>query len=184
MRWAFGHLQDDDGGSVYLRLSTRVLDQPAAAPWTRLDRADCSRAPTGRSSPSRGAELAVVYTGAVAPEALEAFEPIREDFPGAGLLAVPSPDRLHRGWSRAMEGGGAPTPSACSAPLPPRRATGHRDRRAAADALLAGRRAGPRGARPSASTDFGQSGDIADLYRAYRLDADAILDAAASLIAV
>jgi pyruvate dehydrogenase E1 component len=29
---------------------------------------------------------------------------------------------------------------------------------------------------------FGQSGDIPDLYRAYRLDADAILDAAASLI--
>src|SRR5207253_8553916 len=28
MRWSFDHLQDPAGGSVYLRLSTRVLDQP------------------------------------------------------------------------------------------------------------------------------------------------------------
>jgi pyruvate dehydrogenase E1 component len=30
---------------------------------------------------------------------------------------------------------------------------------------------------------FGQSGDIPDLYRAYRLDAEAILDAAAAVLA-
>jgi len=30
---------------------------------------------------------------------------------------------------------------------------------------------------------FGQSGDLPDLYRAYRLDADAILDAAATALA-
>ena len=30
---------------------------------------------------------------------------------------------------------------------------------------------------------FGQTGDLPDLYREYRLDADAILDAAASLLA-
>src|SRR3546814_2223899 len=28
MRWGFDHMQRDDGGAVYLRLSTRALEQP------------------------------------------------------------------------------------------------------------------------------------------------------------
>src|SRR5678815_2706022 len=28
LRWSFEHLQDDEGGSVYLRLSTRPIAQP------------------------------------------------------------------------------------------------------------------------------------------------------------
>ena len=31
LTWALGHIQDDDGGSVYLRLSTRPIDQPKRA---------------------------------------------------------------------------------------------------------------------------------------------------------
>jgi pyruvate dehydrogenase E1 component len=119
----------------------------------------------------------------VAPEAVEAFEMIREDIPGAGLLAVPSPGRLHRGWSRSLAEGG----SCHAARLLVQLAT---------DARLVTVMDGPaptlswlggvRGHRIAALGvgRFGQSGDIPDLYRAYRLDADAILDAAASLIAV
>ena len=36
--------------------------------------------------PAPGAELALVCTGAVVPEALEALAAVREDIPGAGLL--------------------------------------------------------------------------------------------------
>jgi pyruvate dehydrogenase E1 component len=36
MRWAFEHLQADDGGSVYLRLTTRVIEQAAGRPSRRL----------------------------------------------------------------------------------------------------------------------------------------------------
>ena len=32
--------------------------------------------------------MALVYTGAVAPEAMAAWEALAEDIPGAGLLAV------------------------------------------------------------------------------------------------
>ena len=31
MRWGFEHMQADDGGSVYLRLSTRPIEQPKRA---------------------------------------------------------------------------------------------------------------------------------------------------------
>ena len=31
LRWSFEHLQDEDGGAVYLRLSTRPLEQPVRA---------------------------------------------------------------------------------------------------------------------------------------------------------
>jgi len=183
MRWGFDHLQQPDGGSVYLRLSTRVLDQPERTPGDAFRR-DLIEGAYWQVEPKPGAELAVVYTGAVAPEARDAFEQILEDIPGAGLLAVPSPDRLHRGWSRALNAVGS--------------AGSHADRLLTALAPGAGLvtvidgppgtlswLGGVRGHRVSAlGVDrFGQSGDVPDLYRAYRLDADAILDAAAAVLA-
>ena len=49
-------------------------------------------------APGPDAELAIVACGAVVPEAIEAHAQLVEDIPGAGLLVVTSPDRLHRGW--------------------------------------------------------------------------------------
>ena len=40
--------------------------------------------------------------GAVMPEALAAWEELSDDMPGLGLLAVTSPDLLHRGWTAAQ----------------------------------------------------------------------------------
>ena len=51
--------------------------------------------------PEPGAELAIAYCGAVAPEALAAHQALAEDVPGAGLLAITSPGRLHRDWRTA-----------------------------------------------------------------------------------
>jgi len=50
-------------------------------------------------APRPGGGLAIVYSGVVASEAIEAHRQILEDEPGAGLLAVPSPDRLHGNWT-------------------------------------------------------------------------------------
>jgi pyruvate dehydrogenase E1 component len=180
MRWAFVHLQSEDGGSVYLRLSTRSLDQPerpAHGAW--ID--DLLAGAYWRVAPAPGARLAVVYAGAVAPEAQAAFEQIQEDEPGAGLLAVTSPDLLHRSWGASL-GRGVSHAERLLAPL-------------AADARLVTVIDGPpaalswlggvRAHRIAALgvERFGQSGDIPALYRAYGLDAEAILDAAAALIA-
>jgi pyruvate dehydrogenase E1 component len=180
MRWAFDHMQAPDGGSVYLRLSTRAQDQPERSvddAWTR----DLIAGAYWQVPPEPGAELAVVYTGAVAPEAMEAFDQIREDIPGAGLLAVPSPDRLHAGWSAALREGGAAHVSRLLAPLSPA---------AGLVSVIDGPPAtlswlgGVRGHRVAAlGVDrFGQSGDVPALYRAHGLDVEAILDAAASIL--
>jgi pyruvate dehydrogenase E1 component len=181
MRWAFDWLQAPDGGSVYLRLSTRSLDQPprpAEGDWAGQVLAGAY----WRIPPQPGASLAVVYTGAVAPEALDAFEQIQEDAPGAGLLAVTSPDRLYRDWSAGgVSGAGSHAERLLSALALDARLISVIDGPPATLAWL-GAVCGHRLAALGVER-FGQSGDIPDLYRAYGLDAEAILDAAAGLIA-
>ena len=93
-------LRDLKGGSVYLRLSTRSIAQPK-----RTLSADDVQSIIGGGywlkPPAEGADLAIVYTGAVAPEAIAAHAALIEDVPGAGLLAVTSADRLNAGWHAA-----------------------------------------------------------------------------------
>src|SRR5690606_16590079 len=100
-------LRDETGGSVYLRLSTRPVDQPrrtldAAARQAVIDGAYWLR------EPGPNAEIVVAYQGTVAPEAIEAVGLMAEDRRDVGLLAVTSADRLNAGWtaaSRARERG-------------------------------------------------------------------------------
>ena len=100
LAWALRHVQDDDGGSVYLRLSTRPIDQPKRELTPELRDGRRARGLLA-GPPGPGAELAVVCSGVVAPEAIEAHAQIREDIPGAGLLVVTSAGRLHADWLAA-----------------------------------------------------------------------------------
>ena len=185
MHWAFGHMQATDGGSVYLRLSTRSIEQEARADesW----KAGALRGAYWLREPSAGAKLAIAYTGAIVPEALAAWEALREDVPGLGLLAVTSPDLLHREWSAAngLRGSSQPRqPSHVETLLAP----------LASDAgivtLIDGSPSalswlgGVRGHRvsPLGIDRFGQTGDLPDLYRTYRLDPEAVFDAAAEIM--
>src|SRR5215813_6205930 len=85
MRWGFEHMQAPEGGAVYLRLSTRPVDQPKRAMTRELQQAIVAGG-YWLVPPSPGAELAVVCQGAVVPEATAAHREILEDIPGAGLL--------------------------------------------------------------------------------------------------
>ncbi|MCW3834694.1 transketolase [Sphingomonas canadensis] len=182
MQWAFGHMQADEGGSVYLRLSTRSIKQagPRPAGWET----DMLRGGYWLREP-RGTQ-AIAYMGAIAPEAADAWTRIAEDYPGIGLLAVTSPDLLHREWSAAQraraEGERAPD-SHVEALLAPLGRDGRLvtvvDGSPAALSWLGG----VHGQRVQAlGVDrFGQTGDLPDLYRAYALDARAIAAAARAL---
>ena len=99
---------------------------------------------------------------------------MRTEEPGAGLLAITSPDRLHAGWlaarRKARAGFGAPSwVEELLAPLA---------RDAAIVSVLDGHPAAHawlgavRGQRvvPLGVDHFGQAGDIPDLYREYGLD--------------
>ncbi|HEX7946161.1 MAG TPA: transketolase [Phenylobacterium sp.] len=184
MRWSFEHLQAPDGGSVYLRLTTRTIDQVerSDSAWE----ADALKGGYWLKPAGPGAKAAVVYTGAIAPEALAAWEQLVDDLPGLGLLAVTSPDLLHRGWSARQANrwtGGAREPSHVEALL------GDLAPDAGLVTILDGSPSalswlgGVRGMRvsPLGVDRFGQTGDLEDLYRTYRLDADAIVEAAAEL---
>jgi pyruvate dehydrogenase E1 component len=186
MEHAFHHLQAPDGGSLYLRLSTRTLAQPVRGDegWKQgvIDGGYWRIAPTGAQP------LALVAMGAVLPEALAAHAQLAEDMPGLGLLQVTSPAKLHRDWSAAEAArwkGGAAAPSPVEqllARLPPDAGLVTLCDAAPASLSWLGSVRGQR-VSPLGTDRFGQTGTLPDLYREYRLDADAIVEAAAALLA-
>jgi pyruvate dehydrogenase E1 component len=188
MGWGFNHMQRDpgEGGSVYLRLSTRNIEQAQRIMTPELEQGITDGAYWLRK-PGPNAELVIAYTGAVAPEAIEATGFIGESRRDIGLLAITSADRLHAGWTAArklrrdrrgvqhlshIEKLLAPLPRDCGIVTV---IDGH-------PAAL-GWLGSVRGHRVEALgvEQFGQTGTIADLYRHYGIDANAIIDAAESL---
>ncbi|MGY9056089.1 MAG: 1-deoxy-D-xylulose-5-phosphate synthase N-terminal domain-containing protein, partial [Alphaproteobacteria bacterium] len=77
MRWGFDHMQAENGGSIYLRLSTRALEQPSRA----LDPDAVVNGGYWLKKPSGEADLAIVVMGALLPEALEAYAELTDDAP-------------------------------------------------------------------------------------------------------
>lgn len=183
MAWGFRHMQAKDGGSVYLRLSSRQIAQPQREMTDALHDDICAGG-YWLKPPAPGAELAIVYTGAIAPEAIEAHAALLDDVPGAGLLAITSPDRLHEDWmkSRRKREHGVGTQSHIDKLL------SVLDPRAALVTVLDGHPAtlswigsvGRQRVAPLGVESYGQSGDIPDLYKAVGIDVDSIIDAAAS----
>ncbi len=177
LRWAFAEIQRDSGESVYFRLSTRPVEQPTRKLDPELADAIIAGAYWLRE-PGPDADLAIVYCGAVAPEALAAHSELAEDAPQAALLAITSPDRLHRDWLAAQAGGRVSTAERLLTRLRPGAAiVTIGDFHPATLSWLGAVLGNP--IVPLGVDHFGQSGDIPDLYRAYGIDKDAILDAAA-----
>ncbi len=184
MEEAFRLIDDPSGESTYLRLSTRSIDQ--------VERSDDSWREAALSGgywlrePGEHGEAAIVAMGAVMPEAIAAWEELSQDVPGLGLLSVTSPDLLHRGWTAAQAARwqGKRTPSHVEQLLSRlSRGAGLVTMTDAAPASLSwlggvlGQRVAPLGVEK-----FGQTGNLADLYAAYRLDGDAITEAVAELL--
>src|SRR5437763_1079858 len=113
--------------------------------------------------PAPGSELAIAYCGAVAPEALAAHDALREDVPGAGLLAITSPDRLHGEWRAALARGERSQVERLLSHLRPGAAlVTVSDSHPATLSWLGS--VAPTTLVPLGVDHFGQSGDIPDLY--------------------
>ena len=200
MAWSFDYIQkdgegapsernwlrDETGGSVYLRLSTRPIEQIKRTITPELRQAIIDGAYWMRK-PGPNCQVVVAYTGAVAPEAIEAVGLMGEDRRDVGLLAVTSADRLNAGWTaaqRARERGLVHARSHIErliADVPP-----HCGIVTVCDAHPAtlgwlGAIHGHR-TRALGVEHFGQTGSIPDLYRHYGIDAPAILSAARVLL--
>jgi len=184
MEEGFRLMQAEDGESVYLRLTTRAIAQQPRADegW----KADALAGGYWLRAPGPGADAALIYCGAIAPEALAAWEALKEDVPGLGLLAVTSPDLLHRGWSERR---GARWRKGASAPSHVERLLAPLSRDAGLVTIIDGAPAslswlgGVMGHKvsPLGVDRFGQTGNLPDLYRAYRLDENAVIEATAEL---
>jgi len=198
LAWAFAYIQkgggeisernwlrDETGGSVYLRLSTRPIEQIAREMTPELRQQIVDGAYWLRQ-PGPNCQVVVAYTGAIAPEAIAAVGLMAEDRRDVGLLAVTSADRLNAGWTaaqRARERGLIHARSHIErllADVSPHCGfvtvlDGH-------PATLAwlGAVAGNR-VRPLGVEHFGQTGSLADLYRHYGIDANAIVAAAQAI---
>jgi pyruvate dehydrogenase E1 component len=185
MRWGFDHMQREDGGAVYLRLSTRPLEQPRRQITPDLAR-DIAAGAYWLRRPGPNAELVIAYSGAVAPEAIAAAGLLGESRRDIGLLAVTSADRLQSGWQAARR---ARRAGADAAPSHVETLLGGLPRNCGIVSVLDGHPAtlawlgGVAGHCIEAlGVDrFGQTGDIDDLYAYYGLDANAIIAAAESL---
>jgi pyruvate dehydrogenase E1 component len=196
MDWSFDYLQregdhdpdertwlrDETGGSVYLRLSTRPVEQPLR----RVDAGFAQGVIDGAywlREPGPNCDVVIAYQGTVATEAIAAAGRIAEGRRDVGVLAVTSADRLNAGWTAARRA----------------RARGHLQAESLIERLLAalprhctlitvidghpatlswlGAVAGHRSV-PLGVEHFGQTGTIADLYRHFAIDAAAIVSAA------
>jgi pyruvate dehydrogenase E1 component len=201
LRWAFeyiqrsGHIAPDEtswlrdltGGSVYLRLSTRTIDQPKRQ-IDETARQDIINGAYWMRRPGPNAEIIVAYAGAVAPEAIEAVGMMAEDRRDVGLLAITSADRLNAGWtaaSQAREHGTAHARSHIErllAEVPAQCCLitvldGHPTTLAWLGSVQGHR------TRSLGVEHFGQTGTITDLYRHHGIDANGIMRAAQSIVA-
>ena len=181
---AFRLIDDPSGESIYLRLSTRSIVQAERSDdsW----REGALKGGYWLRQPGAEAEAAIVAMGAVMPEALAAWDELRDDIPGLGLLAVTSPALLHRGWtaSHAARWQGERTPSHIEQLLSGLSPTAGLVTLADAAPASLSWIGGVRGQRvaPLGVERFGQTGSLADLYAAYRLDGAAITEAAAEIL--
>jgi pyruvate dehydrogenase E1 component len=196
LRWAFDYLQrngegepherswlrDETGGSVYLRLSTRPIEQLKREITPDLAR-DIVDGGYWLRRPGPNAQVAVAFAGAVAQEAIEAVGLMGEDRRDVGLLAVTSSDRLNAGWTaaaRARDRGLVHArshverllqdlPSHCGIVTV---LDGHPAALGWLGSVLGHR------VRSLGVEHFGQTGTIGDLYRHHGIDANAIVAAA------
>jgi pyruvate dehydrogenase E1 component len=181
---AFRLIDDPQGESTYLRLSTRSIAQVERAndSW----QADALAGGYWLREPGPNAEAAILAMGAVMPEALAAHEELSADIPGLGLLAITSPDLLHRGWSAAQaarwagERNDSHVERLLSKLAPGAGLVTLCDAAPASLSWLGGVLG--QCVAPLGVDRFGQTGSLPDLYAAYRLDGEAITEAIAEVL--
>ena len=94
MEWGFSHMQLDDGGSVYLRLSTKPVEQPQREMIPELA-TDIIKGAYWLRKPGPNCELVIAYQGVIAQEAILAAGHLGEFRRDIGVLAITSADRIY-----------------------------------------------------------------------------------------
>lgn len=197
--WSFDYMQRDgseradladwprdvSGGSVYLRLSTRTLEQPPRSMSQALAD-DIIRGAYWLVPPTPNCEVVIAYQGVLASEAIAAAGSLGGDRRNVAVLAVTSADRLNAGWHGAQRArlhgdNGATCHIETLLADTPDTATlvtaidGHPATLGWLGSVQ-GHRAITLGVE-----HFGQTGTVSELYRHFGIDAAAITNAARSM---
>ena len=97
MNYGFDYIQMENGGSVYLRLSTRSIEQP----HRQIDKSLKENIIKGGywlKKPGANPHIIIVYQGVIANEVVEAVSMLGERFKDIGILSVTSSDNLFHEW--------------------------------------------------------------------------------------
>lgn len=179
---ALSHLGRPDGGSAYLRLSTRPVDQTLAdVPTDPAARERRRRQVVAGAYPlprQEGARVTIAAMGAVVTEALTAADRLQHLGVPADVVCVTSPGLLYKALD-ARAGHGEAADWILDQAFPAERATpmvtvldGHPHTLAFLSTIhhVPVRRLGV--------TRFGQSGSLDEVYRYHQIDTDSIIRAA------
>ena len=185
LRYTFSHMQRPEGSSVYIRLSTRNIPQITREINKSLEGEILSGGYWLEKSKNKS-NITIVFSGVMAPEVLEAIEILKEDMLDVSVLSITSADRLYKNWKEAQK----------------QRSMGNkilsRIEELFLDTLSESVIVTLIDAHSSSLTwiggavgkktvslgvdEFGQSGNLQDLYNHYDIDADAIVDACAQAL--
>ena len=185
LRYTFSHMQRPEGSSVYIRLSTRNIPQITREINKSLE-GEILSGGYWLQKPKNKSNITIVFSGVMAPEVLEAIEILKEDMLDVSVLSITSADRLYKNWKEAQK----------------QRSMGNkilsRIEELFLDTLSESVIVTLIDAHSSSLTwiggavgkktvslgvdEFGQSGNLQDLYNHYDIDADAIVDACAQAL--
>jgi len=178
---ALEEVQKPEGNSLYFRLSTRQLPQLSRS-LDDTQQHDIIKGAYWLKPPTGATSRAIIYSGAIAPEVMQAITEITSIYPHIAVLSVTSPDRLYQDWldaSKERRNGKDTTPSHIETILSalPRDAgcVTLQDGHQLGLSWLGSVQRNP--VLPLGIDKFGQTGTLQDLYNYFELDAQAIIDA-------
>tara|TARA_B100000686_G_scaffold353374_1_gene458730 strand:- start:1340 stop:3682 length:2343 start_codon:yes stop_codon:yes gene_type:complete len=187
LRYSFSYMQKENGSSVYIRLTTRSLLQPKRNVDIALENQILSGGYWLKKSETKS-DFTIVFSGALAPEVEKAAEILQEDIPNISILMITSSDRLYKNWRFVQKerSKGKEIISrieeifyeTISDSLIVSVIDGH----SSSLSWIGG--AVNRKIISLGVDEFGQSGNLIDLYKEYGIDSDAIIDACAQALLI
>ena len=187
IRYALNYLQEDKGSSVYIRLTTRDLIQPRRSIDKNLEKEILSGG-YWLKRPKDKSDFTLVFSGPLAPEVETAFEILKEDIPDISILMITSSDRLYKNWrdTQKKNDKGNTTLSRIeeifNETMSDSLIVSVVDAHSSTLSWIGG--AVNRKIISLGVDEFGQSGNLKDLYKVYGIDSEAIVDASARVLSL
>ena len=179
--WALNNIQAKNGKSVYFRLSTKKLRQPERIISNSLKN-DLIKGGYWFHRPEKKLDLLFICTGVIVGEVLNAIDAMTDDNLQIGLFVVSSPDKLYQDWLQSTKKVGSTSfiekqlsQIDLSAPIMTI-IDGHSSSLSWIGSVK-GQKIIPLGVN-----NFGQSGDLNEIYEISEIDLNSIVDRVANFI--